>query len=564
MQLFYSSPSVRLGCPPPAPNRFGALPPDQHYLHGCCSLRTAFSSAGDQPADNSARLELGAGDVKPLLDDIDRLTRFAGRLKLREYQQEVAAAVVRSVVQGLGHSLAVMFPRQSGKNELQAQIEAYLLLLLKDYHAEMVKISPTWKPQSLNAMRRLERVLSRNMLTRGLWSKESGYIYRLGNARIFFLSGSPETNIVGATASVLLEVDEAQDIQIPKYDKDIAPMASSTNATCVFWGTAWTSRTLLARELRSAREAGQMDGMRRAFVITADDVSRELPSYGKFVAGQVTRLGRSHPLIRTQYYAEEIDSEAGMFPPDRRALMQGTHPVQQHPLPGSLYAILIDLAGEDEGASADPSSLNNPLRDLTALTVVEVLTAALQDPIIKAPAYHAVYRRQWIGVKHSELYGQLKAIIEHWNARSVVIDATGVGAGMASFLSKALGERVHPFTFSSAAKSRLGWDFLAVCDAGRWKEPAIAAGDHASLALQTEFWQQCEYCECRVLDGPGKLMRWGVPNGKRHRETGEILHDDLLISAALSAELDKHTWQASLPSVIVQAPDVLDDLDEGY
>jgi hypothetical protein len=106
----------------------------------------------------------------------------------------------------------VMFPRQSGKNELQAQIEAYLLVLLREKGGEMVKVSPTWKPQSQNAMRRLERTVKANMVTAGWWGKESGYIYRVGEARITFLSGAPEANIVGATATLLLQVDEAQDV----------------------------------------------------------------------------------------------------------------------------------------------------------------------------------------------------------------------------------------------------------------------------------------------------------------------------------------------------------------
>ena len=516
-----------------------------------------------------------AGDLKPLVIDIVRFTDAIGRLKLRSYQRQVAEAVIDSVMQNAGRSIVVMFPRQSGKNELQAHIEAYLLLLLKEYHTEMVKVSPTWKPQSQNAMRRLERVLDRNLVTRGQWRKESGYIYRLGNSRILFLSGAPEANIVGATASLLLEVDEAQDVRIDKFDKDIAPMASSTHATRVFWGTAWTSRTLLARELRAARDAEQADGIRRAFVINADDVAAEVPAYGRFVAEQTARLGRSHPLIRTQYYAEEIDAEAGLFTPVRRALMQGTHPTQQRPMPGGLYAILIDVAGEDEGATfggsgndcvsasrhmeSEVAGLHNPSRDLTALTVVEVITKTLDDPLLQAPTYHAVYRRQWQGTKHALLYGQLRALIEHWNARRVVVDATGVGAGIASFLAQAFGDRIQPFLFTSASKSRLGWDFLSVCDTGRWKEPASG-----EPALQEQFWQQCEFCESQVLDGPGKLMRWGVPDGKRHPSTGEVLHDDLLISAALCTLLDHHNWAGSAAPLILPARDVLEELDEGF
>jgi hypothetical protein len=113
----------------------------------------------------------------------------------------------------------VIFPRQSGKNELQAQMESYLLTALSGHPAEIVKVSPTWKPQSLNAMRRLERLLKRNDFANYLgWKKESGYIYRVGEARMFFFSGSPAANVVGATASTLLEADEAQDIQPAKWD----------------------------------------------------------------------------------------------------------------------------------------------------------------------------------------------------------------------------------------------------------------------------------------------------------------------------------------------------------
>ncbi len=121
-------------------------------------------------------------------------------LKLRGYQEMVAVAIIDSVMRNCGFSFVVMFPRQSGKNELQAQIETYLLLMKSDAAAEIVKISPTWKPQTLNAMRRLERVLQKNLITRSMWAKESGYIYRLDTARIFFFSGGPQANIVGATA----------------------------------------------------------------------------------------------------------------------------------------------------------------------------------------------------------------------------------------------------------------------------------------------------------------------------------------------------------------------------
>jgi hypothetical protein len=200
-----------------------------------------------------------------VLKSFDRFCDLGGGLKLRRYQLEAAQAIVKSVRLGLGQTIVVQFPRQSGKNELQAHLEAYFLRLFCDLSGEIVKVSPTMRPQSLNAMRRLERVLEKNVATTCGWQKESGYIYRIKSARVYFLSGEPSSNVVGATASSLLVCDEAQDVMVSKWDKDFNPMAASTNATRVFWGTAWTSRTLLARELRAAREMEKKDGKRRVF-----------------------------------------------------------------------------------------------------------------------------------------------------------------------------------------------------------------------------------------------------------------------------------------------------------
>ena len=110
--------------------------------------------------------------LRGILRNVDIFVEFTYGLRLRSYQIAVAHSIFDSVLQGKGLTFVVIFPRQSGKNELQAQIEAYLLYLLQGLNAEMVKVSPTWKPQSLNAMRRLERVLKRSPLLAESWSKE--------------------------------------------------------------------------------------------------------------------------------------------------------------------------------------------------------------------------------------------------------------------------------------------------------------------------------------------------------------------------------------------------------
>ena len=500
--------------------------------------------------------------IDAALWDEDVFIDECSNIKLRDYQRGVAQAIIASITSRAGLSFVVMFPRQSGKNELQAQIETYLLLIYIGHHCDMVKISPTWKPQTLNAMRRLEMVLSSNLMARNRWKKESGYIYRCGMARIYFFSGQPRSHIVGATASVLLEVDEAQDVPITKYDKDIAPMAASTNATRVFWGTAWTSRTLLARELRSAIKAQKADGVKRVFILTADEVRKEVPAYGVFVDGQVARLGRNHPLVKTQYFSEEIDAEGGLFPPERQALMRGDHSPRIKPQKNKLYAAALDLAGEDEAVISDvitafseTPDLVNPRRDSTSLTIFEVDLSTIDDPLICKPSYKVIHRREWIGTKHSKLYGKIKAILELFEVRYIAVDSTGVGAGMASFLSASMGDKVIEFDFNTRTKSDLLWDFLGIIDSGRYKE--YTPEDEL-------FWQQINFCEFEILEGPQKRVKWGVPDGTRDSSNGQLVHDDLLISAAMCAVLDKEDWSISAPTFIIQGSDPLPDLDKGF
>ena len=155
-------------------------------------------------------------------------------------------------------------------------------------------------------------------------------------------------DVVGATAGLLLECDEAQDVSPDKWDKDFVPMAASTHASTVFWGTAWTSDTLLAQQIVHLRALERRDGLRRVFVVPADRVALEVPAYGAHVADQVARLGRQHPIVKTQYYLETIDGQGGLFTAQRRALMRGDHARRHDPEPGHRYALLIDVAGEDE------------------------------------------------------------------------------------------------------------------------------------------------------------------------------------------------------------------------
>ncbi len=135
--------------------------------------------------------------------------------------------------------------RQGGKNELSAQLELLLLTIYMIEPQNLIKCSPTFKPQAVISMARLKDRLN-DAGFNGIWTSELGYIIKLGNARAIFLSADESANVVGNTAHILLEVDESQDVSKDKYSKEFKPMGATTNVTTVHYGTTWSSPNCLS------------------------------------------------------------------------------------------------------------------------------------------------------------------------------------------------------------------------------------------------------------------------------------------------------------------------------
>ena len=475
----------------------------------------------------------------------------AGNICLRPYQAVAVRAVVDSIRRKRGLSFVWIFPRQSGKDEALTLLVQYLLALFDKVGGEMVFFNPTFKPQTETSMRRLESRLNANILTRGLWKKRSGYIFQLGNAFCTYMSADPTAHVVSATANRLLVVNEAQDIDLLKYDKDIHPMTASANATRVFAGTRWTGDTLLEREYKLAQEAEKQDGLRRTFFFTAEAVGALVPEYRRHVEAVIARLGRQHPLVKSQYFCELVEAEVGMFPPGRQALMKGAHSARQEPEPGKTYAFLIDVAGQEETRDSGDWSLRTPGRDKTFLKIAEVDLASLKT--IGKPTYRVVFRREWTGASHVKVFGALKALKEAWRPMKIVIDATGVGEGLWSLLDQAYGENtVMPIKFTAPVKSALGYGFIGLIESGRYLE---------YHPFPESFRIQLDHCRSEILPGQARSMRWGVPDGTRG-PNGEYVHDDDLITGALCSLLDQLQWRVRLDPPSVWIPSSIDPLKE--
>ena len=499
-------------------------------------------------------------DFRPLISDVHAFTK-AGGITIRRYQTAAVDAIIDSVLHKKGLRFVVMFPRQTGKNEIQAQMENYILFRFSAIGGQIVKVSPTWKPQSINAKQRFERVMSNNQITTGMAKPSQGFQYVMGRSKIIFLSGDPNSSIVGATADLLLEVDEAQDVGKNKFDKEIAPMAASTNATVAFFGTAWTDDTLLARERTYAEQQQKADGIRRVFRLTCEDVFPDVPAYKIFVLGEIAKMGRNHPTIKTQYFSEEIDAEAA-FIKDAEILMAGNHKRREAPESGEIIAMMIDVAGGEEENKAGRKLETNDTeqRDATAVTICSIDLSTLSTEK-HAVTWKVLCRYNWTGMRFEEQYARMEGLINRWGPAVVCCDETGIGAGMAAYVRALVGEsRFIGFVFTLSSKSKMGWAWMAMVQTGRWKE--YKDGDQ----LQKTYFEQLKFCRYEVVPGPGNMIKYSVPDGTRNKN-GEYVHDDLIMSAAMSAVIEEKigdSWIQPAETLVVEAADPLEAYDAGF
>ncbi|MDP3063422.1 MAG: hypothetical protein Q8O40_09475 [Chloroflexota bacterium] len=446
------------------------------------------------------------------------------RQTLRPYQVEVGRAVLDSVLNWRGHTFTVEVARQGGKNELSAQLEVLLLTLHMLRGANLVKAAPTYVPQLLISMRRLEERLADAGLG-PLCVREEGHALRVGKARQVFLSAEPTANVVGATAH-FLEIDEAQDVEREVFWRAFRPMGASTNATTVLYGTPWDGESLLEQVREANLEAERRDGVKRHFAYDWREVAQHNPLYLRYVEAERQRLGEEHPLFRTQYLLLPLPGQGGLFSLAQRAQLQGHHPRLQGPKPGRTYVAGIDIAGQGEEAESSGSYVPRPRQDSTVVTVGE-LDFSECDETRPEPTVRIVQHYAWRGVPHHQLFPQLVDLLRSvWRCRRVAVDATGLGAGVASFLEKALGRSVvEAVTFTAQSKSRLGYDLIAAVNTGRLKMYAADGTPEGQ-----EFWRQV--CHARAHYRANQTMSFYVDPSEGH--------DDYLSSMALLVEAARY------------------------
>ncbi|MGQ9676548.1 MAG: phage terminase large subunit family protein [Chloroflexota bacterium] len=427
--------------------------------------------------------------------------------------------MLASIHSGKGLTLSVEIARQGGKNELSAHLELLLLTIYMATGGSIVKCSPTFKPQTVISIARLKERLE-DFGYEDIYRMEMGYIVCLGAARAVFLSAEEHASVVGHTADILLEIDESQDVSKDKYTKEFRPMGSSTNVTTVHYGTTWDDTTLLEEVKLTNLELEKKDGIKRHFRYDWQEVAKYNPDYRQYVEAERARLGDDHPLFRTQYLLLPLRGGGGLLTRQQIVGMHGTHDRRQDPEAGKVYIAGIDLAGEREETKEEALIASQQKLDSTVITIAEVDTIKWVSSTSSEPVLKVVEHYHWTGTPHSQLYSQMVEALRRWKCQRVLVDATGIGQPVASFLRKELGSRIVPFTFTQKSKSDMGFELLSLVNSSRLRiYKNDGSKEYAELMLQLE--------KARSQYRPNQTMNFYVDPTDAH--------DDFLMSLALVA-----------------------------
>lgn len=428
---------------------------------------------------------------------------------LRPYQQQIARAILERVLQHRGGSISVEVARQGGKNEVSARVELALLLAMSTRGGTLVKCAPTFEPQARISLRRLQ-ARARDASLGGAVRTRDGAAVQCGRAEARFLSAEPHASVVGHTADVLLEVDEAQDVDAEKFDRDFRPMAAVADAPVVFYGTPWHAHSLLQQAKEHHLELQQRDGVQRHFRFDWETVAECVPAYGAYVSAERARLGERHPLFRTQYLLEVVDDADRLLDAAALAQLDGDHARLRSPRTGDRY-----VAGLDVGGAAREGAVGGP-HDRTVLTIARVVRRVGALPHIEI-----VEHQQWEGAATEPLIETVADRLRRvWRVHALAVDATGLGGPIADLLASRLPHGVvDAVVFSAERKSQLGFALLAAVHGGRLRLYGADGSPERAHCLH-------ELTLARVAYRDGRTMQFSVDPADGH--------DDYVMSLALA------------------------------
>lgn len=469
--------------------------------------------------------------IRIALTDINQFCDQLIQLPLLTYQRPIADAISKAVLSKKGGVITCEMPRQSGKNQVAASCEMFLLVRHYASGGNLIKTAPTFQPQLTISKNRITGLLDKCPLTKSRWKLKDGNTITLGRARETFLSAQPGANVVGATADIALFVDEGQEIDSEKFERDFSPMRAWKDAPMVVFGVRWDGESFLERLIEENLDKENHDGIRRHFRVEPDQVIAVNPAYERHFEREVARLGSDHILIKTQYLLESVSALGDMFTPAQIVAMQGGFSRRDMPYDGCNYYIGIDIGGE---------SLGEESHDESVMVVVERSKSTQDENLRIVNCY------RWSGANWEKLHRELMTLLDHWRPKSVVIDGRGIGNACAlSICEKYKSGDVEAYQGTSSTVSDDGFYLMSTAGLGNMKifnEPDSKPG--SSVVSTKDIFYQLNHARRELASGGN--MRFYVPE--------RYGHDDILkaISYAIRATRNKkHTIEKVLLEAVI-------------
>lgn len=371
--------------------------------------------------------------------------------------------------------MPILSARQTGKNETAAILQRRHLWRNQhsEYLSKWIRTAPTHEPQIVNSKKRLEellqlgekKVINHPLFLRKKLETSEGYIWKIGNATVEFMSSGKHSNVVGATASECLDMDEAHKVSKPKFDEDFAPFTASTNAGTLLWGVAADGMDTIEWYRQHNIEMGN-EHLNLYYPCEVWMESSE--TYRAHVESRVSALGWDHPIIKTQYRLLPVSQEGTFLNADQvRSLFDSDHDRQLAPRPDSQYEMLIDIAAGNEDFNPerqfdllDTDSNDKTSTDSTVIWVYEVSDTKCKNQVFSISRVVNCY--WWTGVPLPQQQGEIEKLMNYWRIGKVTVDGVGVGRQIAEALEQKFGVYiVNRYTANQNSISEDCFDLLA-------------------------------------------------------------------------------------------------------
>ena len=206
------------------------------------------------PAEAQAKRVAGLREL--MNDPAEYRKRLTKRPPLYWPQTKCVRLIEEAIKNPKAQRLAIRSARQTTKNEAAALVHIRFLITHKNVGGSIVRTAPTYAPQIVNSKMRLEQAVADDLvIDRSEFRSREGNIRQYGRALIQFLS-TGGAHVEGATASKLLDIDEAHLVDKGTFNEKFMPMRAFFAAPTVMWGVAADKNDLPLRAgLPQPREA---------------------------------------------------------------------------------------------------------------------------------------------------------------------------------------------------------------------------------------------------------------------------------------------------------------------